>query len=64
MRLFPVTADEGIDVHVSASYFQAQGVRQLQLIFFSLYHFLWFLIFIIKKITFQKPFATYQFAKR
>jgi hypothetical protein len=30
VRLFPVTIDVGIDVHVNASYFQAQGVRQLQ----------------------------------
>jgi hypothetical protein len=30
--LFPVTVDDGIDVHVNASYFQAQGVRQLQLV--------------------------------
>jgi hypothetical protein len=29
MRLFPVTVDDGIDVHVNASYFQAQGVLQL-----------------------------------
>jgi hypothetical protein len=29
VRLFPVTVDDGIDVHVNASYFQAQGVRQL-----------------------------------
>jgi hypothetical protein len=32
VRLFPVTAHDGIDVHVKASYFQAQGVRQLQLV--------------------------------
>ena len=25
----PVTVDDGIDVHVNASYFQAQGFRQL-----------------------------------
>jgi hypothetical protein len=31
VRFFPVTVDDGIDVHVNASYFQAQGVRQLQL---------------------------------
>jgi hypothetical protein len=30
--LFPVTADDGTDVHVNASYFQAQGVRQLKLV--------------------------------
>jgi hypothetical protein len=24
VRLFPVTVDDGIDVHVNASYFQAQ----------------------------------------
>jgi hypothetical protein len=29
VRLFPVTVDDGIDVHVKASYFQAQGFRQL-----------------------------------
>jgi hypothetical protein len=29
VRLFPVTVDDGVDVHVNASYFQAQGVRQL-----------------------------------
>jgi hypothetical protein len=34
--LFPVAVDDGIGVHVSASYFQAQGVRQLQLFFFNL----------------------------
>jgi hypothetical protein len=32
VRLFPVTADDGIDVHVNASYFQAQRVRQLQFV--------------------------------
>jgi hypothetical protein len=32
VRLFPVTVYDGIDVHVNASYFQAQGVRQLQLV--------------------------------
>jgi hypothetical protein len=32
VRFFPVTVDDGIDVHVSASYFQAQGVRKLQLV--------------------------------
>jgi hypothetical protein len=32
LRLFPVTVDESIDVHVNASYFQAQGIRQLQLV--------------------------------
>jgi hypothetical protein len=32
MRLFPVTVDDGIDVHVNANYFQAQGVRQLRLV--------------------------------
>jgi hypothetical protein len=30
--LFLVTVDDGIDVHVNASYFQAQGVQQLQLV--------------------------------
>jgi hypothetical protein len=30
VHLFPVTVDDGIDVHVNASYFQVQGVRQLQ----------------------------------
>jgi hypothetical protein len=29
VRLFPVTVGDGIDVHVNASYFQAQRVRQL-----------------------------------
>jgi hypothetical protein len=29
VRLLPVTVDDGIDVHVNASYFQVQGVRQL-----------------------------------
>jgi hypothetical protein len=32
VRLFPVTVDDGIDVHANASYFQAQGVRQLKLV--------------------------------
>jgi hypothetical protein len=32
VRLFPVTVDDGIDIHVNASYFQAQGVRQLHFI--------------------------------
>jgi hypothetical protein len=32
VRLFPVTVDDGIDVHINASYFQAQGVRQLQIV--------------------------------
>jgi hypothetical protein len=31
VRLFPVTVDDGIDVHVNASYFQVQGARQLKL---------------------------------
>jgi hypothetical protein len=38
VRLFPVTVDDGIDVHVIASYFQTQGVRQLScgwLLFFA-----------------------------
>jgi hypothetical protein len=42
VRLFPVTLDDGIDVHVNVSYFQAQGVRQLQLVSkfgFHSYHF-------------------------
>jgi hypothetical protein len=30
--LFPVTVDDGIDVHVNASYFQAQGIGKLQLV--------------------------------
>jgi hypothetical protein len=32
VHLFPVTVNDGIDVHVSASYFQGQGVQQLQLV--------------------------------
>jgi hypothetical protein len=32
VRLFPVTVDDGIETQVSASYFQAQRVRQLQLV--------------------------------
>jgi hypothetical protein len=32
VRLFPVTTDDGIDVHVNANYFQAQRVWQLQLV--------------------------------
>jgi hypothetical protein len=32
VRFFPVTVDDGIDVHGNASYFLAQGVRQLQLV--------------------------------
>jgi hypothetical protein len=32
VRSFPVTVDDGIDVHVNASYFQAQEVRNLVLI--------------------------------
>jgi hypothetical protein len=32
VRLIPVTVDNGIDVHGNASYFQGQGVRQLQLV--------------------------------
>jgi hypothetical protein len=32
VRLFPVTVADGIDVHVNASYFQTQAVRQLQLV--------------------------------
>jgi hypothetical protein len=42
VRLFPVTLDDGTDVHVNESYFQAQGVRQLQLVSkcgFHSYHF-------------------------
>jgi hypothetical protein len=31
VRLLPVTVD-GIDVHANATYFHAQGVRQLQLV--------------------------------
>jgi hypothetical protein len=34
VHLFPVTFDDGIDVHVNVSYFQAQGVRQLHLVNF------------------------------
>jgi hypothetical protein len=29
VSLFPDTVDDGIDVHVNASYFQAQGVQEL-----------------------------------
>jgi hypothetical protein len=32
VRLFPVTVEDGIDVHANASYFQGQGVRQLQFV--------------------------------
>jgi hypothetical protein len=41
VRLFPVTVDDGIDVHVNASYFQAQEAGQLQLVLkfgFHSYH--------------------------
>jgi hypothetical protein len=32
VRLFLVTVDDGTDIHVNASYFQGQGIPQLQLV--------------------------------
>jgi hypothetical protein len=67
VRLFPVTVDDGIDVHVNASYFQAQRVRQLQLdskFFFTVPFLMIFNFYVIKKITFQKLFATHHKSAR
>jgi hypothetical protein len=70
VRLFPVTVDDGIDVHVSASYlpyfFYPFLISLCALFFLSFSNFVLFFHFLISYdfLRFQKLFATYHKSAR